>query len=70
MKIKSAPYREPGMIVAIEAVGLAKIGEPFGITAQAVAQWTRVPAERLVKIEEITGVPRHVLRPDLYEFSE
>ena len=58
------------MIAAIDAVGLAKIGEPFGITAQAVSQWTRVPAERLVKIEEITGVPREVLRPDLYQRAD
>lgn len=36
------------------------------ITPQAVAQWKQVPAERVLKVERVTGVPRHRLRPDLY----
>lgn len=36
------------------------------ITPQAVSQWTRVPAERVLEVERVTGVPRHELRPDLY----
>ena len=37
--------------------------------AQAVQKMCatgRVPAERVLKIEEVTGVSRHELRPDLY----
>ena len=36
------------------------------ITPQAVAQWKQVPAERVLKVEQVTGVPRNRLRPDLY----
>lgn len=36
------------------------------ITPQAVSQWDRVPAERALDVERVTGVPRHELRPDIY----
>lgn len=37
-----------------------------GITPQAIAQWKHVPADRVLRVEKVTGVPRHRLRPDLY----
>jgi DNA-binding transcriptional regulator YdaS (Cro superfamily) len=60
------------MVEALEAAkskvggasGLAKL--LGGITPQAVGQWRRVPAERTLEVERITGVSRHELRPDLY----
>lgn len=36
------------------------------ITPGAVSQWDRVPAERVLDIERLTGISRHDLRPDLY----
>lgn len=46
------------------ATGLAsKLGD---ITSQAVSQWKRVPAERVLDVERVTGVSRHKLRPDIY----
>jgi hypothetical protein len=45
---------------------LSRIAEALGITRGAVAQWTRVPAERVLEVERVTNVPRHDLRPDLY----
>lgn len=45
-------------------VGLAAgIG---GISPQAVSQWDRVPATRVLVVERLSGVPRHELRPDIY----
>lgn len=38
----------------------------LGLTPGAVGHWGVVPAERLLAIEEFTGVPRHDLRPDLF----
>lgn len=46
------------------AKALSERGHP--ITSQAVGQWKRVPAERVLDVEAITGVSRHDLRPDLY----
>lgn len=54
---------------AAEAVGSQqRLAEVLGITPQAVSQWDRVPAERVIAIERATGgkVTRHELRPDLY----
>ena len=45
-------------------VGIAR--EIGNITPQAVSQWRRVPAERVVEVERISGVPRHELRPDIF----
>lgn len=41
-----------------------------GISSQAISQWKRVPAERVLEVERVTGVARHVLRPDIYPAPE
>lgn len=47
--------------------GLRKrIAVALGITHGAISQWSRVPAERVLDVERVTGIPRHQLRPDLY----
>ena len=43
-----------------------KVARELRITHGAVSQWRRVPAERVLDVERITGIPRHILRPDLY----
>lgn len=44
----------------------AKIARELGFTRAAVLKWDRVPAEYVVRVEEIAGIPRHKLRPDLH----
>lgn len=46
---------------------ISKIAADIGLTRGAVAMWQTVPAERILAIERITGIPRHELRPDLWE---
>lgn len=46
---------------------LSSLASFLNITPGAVAQWTMVPADKLVAIEGFTGIPRQVLRPDLFE---
>lgn len=36
------------------------------ISPQAISQWQKVPAERVLDVEHVTGVSRTELRPDLY----
>ena len=43
-----------------------KVAKALKITHGAVSQWKRVPAERVLDVEKITGIPRHMLRPDIY----
>lgn len=43
-----------------------RISAECGITHGAVSQWDVVPAERVLVVERITGIPRHEIRPDIY----
>jgi TorA maturation chaperone TorD len=42
----------------------------LGISQPSVSNWTRVPADRVVAVEQATGIPRGKLRPDLYREGE
>jgi DNA-binding transcriptional regulator YdaS (Cro superfamily) len=44
----------------------AKVAQGLGLTRASVVKWQQVPAERVVDIERITGIPRELLRPDLF----
>lgn len=48
------------------------LAEALGIERSAVSQWKRVPAERVLTIEEKSegAVTRHEMRPDLYPVDE
>ena len=57
----------PGLTRAIEKAGsMGKLARLLGISQQAVSQWREVPTRHIIAIEHATGVPREVLRPDLY----
>jgi sulfate adenylyltransferase subunit 2 len=47
------------------------IAEAVGRSEGAVSQWVTgerdIPADLVLRVEEITGIPRHRLRPDLWE---
>lgn len=44
----------------------AMIARRIGITRQAVSDWDKVPLGRLLEVEQITGIPREKLRPELF----
>lgn len=43
-----------------------RLAHHFGVYPSALSQWDRVPAERVLDVERITGISRHDLRPDIY----
>lgn len=49
-----------------KAGGITKLAAALGIKHPSIHSWQRVPAERVLEVERITGIPRHELRPDLY----
>lgn len=59
--------RDPGLSEAIRAAGgVGQLARQIGISQPSVSNWIRVPAERVVSVEAVTGVDRAILRPDLY----
>jgi DNA-binding transcriptional regulator YdaS (Cro superfamily) len=57
-----------GLELAIKAVGTRyRLALLLGLTTTATQHWWRIPAERVVQVEKVTGVDRTKLRPDLYE---
>lgn len=51
------------------AGGIAAVAEHFEIHYQAVQQWVsknRIPAERVIEMERLSGVSRHELCPKVF----
>jgi len=56
-----------GLQEAIRAAGgVSELARRIGISQPSVSNWSRVPAERVLTVEAVTGVARAMLRPDLY----
>lgn len=51
---------------------IGKLAKAIGISRQALHQFRRTPAERVLDIERATGgkITRHQLRPDLYPLDD
>jgi DNA-binding transcriptional regulator YdaS (Cro superfamily) len=47
--------------------GVRKLAAALGIKHTAFYSWTEIPDKRVRKISELTGIPLHELRPDLYD---
>ena len=59
--------RDSGLNEAIRAAGgVGVLAKKIGISQPSVSNWSRVPAERILSVEAVTGVDRAILRPDLY----
>jgi TorA maturation chaperone TorD len=59
---------DQGLQEAIRAVGgVTELARRIGISQPSVSNWARVPAERVLEVENASGVPCSVLRPDLYD---
>lgn len=59
--------RDPGLEQAIRAAGgVGALARKIGISQPSLSNWSRVPAERVLSVESLTGIDRAVLRPDLY----
>jgi len=42
------------------------LARAINVTPGAISQWDRVPAERVIEVERLTGISRHDLRPDIF----
>jgi DNA-binding transcriptional regulator YdaS (Cro superfamily) len=58
---------DAGLAKAIKAVGTRyRLAQLLNLHNQSVYGWTRIPVPHIIKTEEVTGVPREVLRPDIH----
>lgn len=56
-------------LACIAVGGETNLAKAVQISPQAVWQWVkkrRVPADRVIEVERVSGVSRHKLRPDIY----
>ena len=53
---------------AAHGLTLEAVAEAIGVNKSTVLRWEDggIPAERIIQLEQATGIPRHELRPDLY----
>jgi TorA maturation chaperone TorD len=59
--------RDAGLEQAIKAAGgVASLARAIGIAQPSISAWSRIPAERVLAVEQLTCVHRFILRPDLY----
>jgi DNA-binding transcriptional regulator YdaS (Cro superfamily) len=52
---------------AIDAMGSQlELARALGLPKQSINNWRRIPPHHVIRIEKLTGVSRHDLRPDIY----
>lgn len=58
--------RSKALLKALNVIKPIDLAKTLQVSPQAISQWVRVPVTHVLKIEQLTGVPRHELRPDIY----
>jgi DNA-binding transcriptional regulator YdaS (Cro superfamily) len=67
----TATQRSEGVTLAIQAAGgLSPLARKLGMSQQALSEWRRIPADRILQVEAVTGIARERLRPELYRSND
>lgn len=45
---------------------LTQLDQERKLSSQAISQWKKVPAGRVLQVEALTGLSRHEMRPDVF----
>lgn len=55
-----------------KGITLTALAASVGVDKATATRWAqrRIPAERVLLVERVTGISRHVLRPDIYPVSD
>jgi len=52
--------------IAAKVGGVVALSKQLGLSRGAVSQWDKVPLERVPAVARLTGIPRELLRPDVF----
>ena len=52
--------------IAAKVGGVVSLSKQLGLSRGAVSQWDKVPLERVSAVAKLTGIPRELLRPDVF----
>jgi DNA-binding transcriptional regulator YdaS (Cro superfamily) len=64
-------FDHTGMDLALAAVGSRhQLARKLGLSPAAVHKWKDIPIKRLLEVEDITGIHRSKLRPDIFKKME
>ncbi len=64
------PYKRTKLVmvagIPMERGSRGEIAAALNITSSALSQWKRVPPNRAIAVERLTGISRHDLCPDVF----
>ena len=46
--------------------GIVAMSQALGLSRGAAANWSEIPVNHVARLEKLTGIPREVLRPDIF----
>jgi hypothetical protein len=46
--------------------GIVRLSLALGLSRGAAANWKDIPVNHVARLEKLTGIPREVLRPDIF----
>jgi DNA-binding transcriptional regulator YdaS (Cro superfamily) len=46
--------------------GIVRMSQALGLSRGAASQWSEIPVDHVARLEKLTGIPREVLRPDIF----
>lgn len=59
--------RNPVINIAAKKLGgIVKLSMALGLSRGAASLWSEIPVDHVHKLEELTGIPREKLRPDIF----
>ena len=55
-------------LLASRQIKMADLARDLKLNKSSITMWAqrRVPAERVLEVEKLTGISRHEIRPDIY----
>jgi hypothetical protein len=57
----------PTPLEVFKGFTISKLAEEIGVSRTNFYKWEMIPLDYVIRLEQITGVSRHIMRPDFYK---